>query len=87
MRRNWKLIRKLLIFIRDNANCRELLPVPYFCKFEPEVVEYHLRLCEEAGLVVLSKTEPLIDAPEGSIMRIVRITAEGHTEIERLADG
>ncbi len=87
MRLDWNLIRKLLIFVRDNANCRELLPVPHFNNFDPEVVEYHLRLCEEDGFVVLSKTKPLIDAPEGTIVGIVRITAAGHREIERLADG
>ena len=83
MRQNWKLILKLLVFIRDKVNGKELLPVPSFCKFEPEVVEYHLRLCEEEGFVVSSKTEPLLDAPEGSIMGMVRITAAGHREIER----
>ena len=36
---------------------------------------------------MLNKTEPLLDTPTGSIMKIVRITAAMYPEIERLADG
>ena len=89
MKKDSALIRKLLLHIREKASGKgsDPLPVPYFCNVDPDAVECHLRYCEDDGLIVLSKTQPLQDAPEGAIMGIIRITSAGLREIERLADG
>lgn len=86
MRKNAGLIRKILLYVIENGDGRTPLDVPYFCRHEPRAVEYHVRLCEDEKLLILSKGEPMMDAPEGQIVGIVRITAAGHRELERLSD-
>ena len=86
MKRDMKLICKLLRFIRDNATGERKNPInaPDFePKYSAAQVNYHLGLCAQAGFVELAGD--LVN--EGKPYRIVGLTWEGHNKIEEMADG
>ena len=50
MKRYGKLILKIHRYVRDNGNGKKL-DLPDFCDFSGVQVEYHVRLCLQAGLL------------------------------------
>ena len=85
MRRDMKLICKLLRFIRCNATGERKNPIdaPDFePKYTAAEVNYHLGLCAQAGFVELAEL-----VTEGAPYQIVGLTWAGHNKIEEMADG
>ena len=79
MRRDKKLIRKLLIHVQENANARDPIPLPEFSDFDPDVVAYHTQLCVEAGFLNVKEPETMDD-----VLEIVSLTWNGHDYLDKL---
>ena len=74
MRRDYQLIRKLLLHIEANSNGIDLVPFMKSQTYTDEQIEYHLALLAEAGIIDAR------DASSGSGLHImpIRLTWEGH---------
>ena len=82
MKRDKKLILKILRYVRDNADGKNDLSAPDVNGYESCVVEYHVRLCVQAGfldLVENFKGKPI----EG---RIRALTWQGHDHLDDNCD-
>ena len=81
MKRQMKLIRKLLQYAEANATG---LPIdaPEYQKYSEEEVHYHLGLCSEAGYMRVSNST-YAGMPTPRYM-IINLTWQGHEELERL---
>ena len=80
MRRQMKLIRLILQYLEDQPVFGDGdIPLPRFEKFGSVDVAYHVRLCSDAGYLILRKctveTKPVI----------LRMTWCGHKALEDLA--
>lgn len=79
MKRHMKLIFLILDYVERTKNNGVHIPAPEFDDYTRTEVAYHVRLCHEAGyLIVPTKvTEP--DEPA-----IKRMTWKGHEELDRM---
>ena len=80
MRRDKKLIKKILLYVRKKAN-GDPIPYPSFDEYDQRVVNYHVTLCEEAGF---------IRAARGSASEIIAaadeigpLTWHGHEQLDQ----
>ena len=78
MKRNKKLILKILRFLRDNDGGTDL---PDFNGYTAAEVQYHIDLCQEAGFVRLTESS-LMDEPSRYLL-----TWAGHDMLEANCDG
>ena len=67
-----KLILKILYYVRDNADGSKPLCIPNCNDYAPNVIRFHVELCEERGYIVLSKGKMMSGA-----VGILRLTAFG----------
>lgn len=79
MERDWKLIYKILTYIRDNADGRGSLPPPSFACYSGVQVDYHIRLCAEAKLIRYKLTHSGVD---GEAYTLLDLTWEGHNVLD-----
>lgn len=78
MKRNMDLIRDILLYVEENAGQKAgKLCIPSFPEYENDFVDYHIRLCHEAGYIVASF--PAQDRPH-----IANLTWDGHEALERM---
>lgn len=81
MKRQWKLIRRLLIHVEQHAN-GDPVPVPEWAEFSSDEIHYHIRLCIQGGLV--EKTDAMV-VPQGTRYSSVgRLTWTGHELLDQL---
>lgn len=77
MRRDWKLIRRLLEYVESKENGG--IEIPHVDGYTPETVAYHVRLCVEAKFF---HAQELI--PDGHM--IERMTWAGHEALQKLRE-
>lgn len=81
MKRQWKLIRRLLVYVEENAD-GEPVEIPEFPGVDADAIHYHIRLCIQGGLV--DRTDAMM-MPEGlRYSSIGRLTWVGHDTLDRL---
>ena len=82
MNRDKGLILKILRYIRDTADGKRDIPPPDVNGHESCVVNYHVRLCWQAGFIELVKKR------DGTPIdnRIVALTWDGHNHLEEHCD-
>ena len=78
MKRYMKLIRKILEYVETAKTTDDNVPLPEFDDYRQCQVEYHVKLCEEAGYLVIVAGQKRRPAA------ISRITWHGHEELDRL---
>ena len=76
MKRDMELIRKILCYVEKNATCTMPVRLPSFDSHSAEAVEYHVKLCEQAGYLELHHPE-LMDEELG----ILCLTWDGHERL------
>ncbi len=74
MKRRMALIQRVLEYAELNGN-GHILETPTVEGYSPVDVEYHIQLCGEAGYLRLTQGQ------------MVRLTWEGHNELDRLRQG
>ena len=77
MKREMKLIRKILEFVEKASRCGDI-SIPEFQDYRKCEVKYHIRLCDEANYLVIVPDE------YGNLIGIDRMTWQGHEELDRL---
>lgn len=80
MRRDWKLIYRLLTHVERHTNGP--IAVPTIKGYDPAVVHYHVGLCVEAGYLVADK--PGLYDGVRLFSGIERLTWHGHEALDRL---
>ena len=73
MDRHDELILLILRYTRENSTGRRLLPDPDFEGFTREQVQYHIRLCDQAGYLTVRQS--------GRRSRIIELTWKGHDKL------
>ena len=79
MKRHMKLIFKILEYVETHKTNGNNVPVPEFDDYERSEVEYHVKLCEEAGYV-----DTVVINKDGPPQQIRRLTWSGHDELDRM---
>ncbi|MCY4655045.1 MAG: DUF2513 domain-containing protein [Dehalococcoidia bacterium] len=78
MKRKMKLIRKILEFSEEYFDGANRLPVPEMKDYSDSQIEYHVRLCLEAGYLRADTRN------EGSVYAIYGLTWQGHELLDQL---
>ena len=81
MRREMGLIRRLLEYV-ETSETEDPLPMPEMQGCTRAQVQYHVRLCEEAGYLTTVRT--LKPQGPGRFGDIARLTWEGHEALDRM---
>ena len=77
MERDAQVIRKILLYVRKNAR-GDPIPFPSFKEYDKRVVDYHVRLCDQAGFITLHESTMIEGEDE-----IDSLTWEGQNQLER----
>lgn len=80
MKRNWDVIRKIMVKLEELPTEGGQLDAEAVCGVDAEAAAYHMRLLIEAGLAVGSCPE-LVGASRGCLFRL---TWEGHELLDRI---
>lgn len=56
MKRNWDLVRKILIKLEEQADAQGLLTSDAFVGFDTETVAYHFKMLQQAGMIEAIET-------------------------------
>lgn len=83
MKRDWELIKALMLEIEGCEQGRYFIPEP-FAGHDLDSVKYHLHLLDQAGLVECELYEPWDGAPQ-LIGR--NLTLQGHDLLDSLREG
>ena len=78
MQRCMDLIFKLLEFTEEKNTCRPL-PAPAIDGFTSEQIQYHVRLCDQAGYLTIDNEHAIGKQPG-----IVELTWHGHEMLEKM---
>ena len=81
MKRDWKLIYKILTYSCEKEY--RPLEVPDFDGYSEHQVEYHLNLCEEAGFIKLTVAHQPPGQEPGLILGL---TWKGHDKLDEGTD-
>ena len=81
MKRDFKLIYRILCHVERHTNGP--IQVPDVDGYEPEVVHYHVGLCEEANYLVVAGKPSLYDGKR-MFSGIERLTWDGHEALDQL---
>lgn len=81
MKRNWDLIRKILLAVEDLPTPQQVVTASDIKGTAPEVVNYHLQLLKEAGLVKGSCSNYLDGSTE---CHISQLTWNGHEFLDAI---
>jgi len=79
MRRHKKLIFLILQYVEQNVTNGDGVPLPEFNDYTRSEIEYHVRLCEEAGYI-----DTVVQEKSGPPIGIQRLTWIGHEELDRI---
>lgn len=82
MRRDKRLILKILRWVRDNARGGESLSAPDCRGYDSATVLYHVKLCHQAGFFEAEITEMI----DGALVAIQDVTWAGHDHLEANSD-
>ena len=82
MKRNKKLILKILRYVRDNGNDQDPLDIPDCADYDSVIVRYHVELCIQAGFLKELKDGRNLS----SIIRIQSLTWQGHEHLDKNCD-
>ena len=77
MKRDKKLILKILRYVRDNADDQQPLDAPDCNGHDSATVRYHVILCIQAGFL----TE-FVPRTQSGVIRIRSVTWQGHEYLE-----
>ena len=83
MRRHMKLVRLLLEHAEAQCNGHWYNP-PELKDYGASEVEYHVRLCQEAGYIVAQVVASPVVNGEPDRYQMGRLTWAGHEELDRL---
>ena len=78
MKREMKLIGMILAYVEKSRIIGDI-PLPEFDDYRNCEVEYHVKLCEEAGYLHIRSS-----AHDGKPESIIQMTWEGHETLEGL---
>lgn len=81
MKRNKKLILKILRYVRDNATEVEPINPPDCRSHDADTVLYHVKLCIQAGWI-----EPFGEENLRGLIRIRSLTWQGHEYLDENCD-
>ena len=84
MRRHMKLVRTVLEYAECHATGRGI-PAPEAEGYSVIQVNYHIRLCGEAGFLRIEDVMNMAD--DGPQYNILDLTWQGHEELGRLRNG
>lgn len=82
MKRHRELINKILKYAELHADDGMTDCIPRWDNTDPVVVDYHVRLCQEAGLVRAEQCSQLVGCTTKRAWRIISLTWEGHEYID-----
>jgi repressor of nif and glnA expression len=83
MKRDWEVIRAILIGMEDLGDTNSSLSPGDVGGFDSDTVAYHMRILSEAGLIQAE----VIDYVDGEIhCRATRLTWEGHQFLDNMRD-
>jgi len=82
MRRQSKLIHKILEYVETEQQGNYSVLPPEFDDYSPVTVHYHIGLCNEAGFIVVDR--PGLYDGMRLFPGIQRMTWRGHEELDRL---
>ncbi|AZS50380.1 DUF2513 domain-containing protein [Entomomonas moraniae] len=79
MKRDWDLIREILIAVEDLPDTTSRLNANAITEYDAETVSYHMSILNEAGLIVAqcSKTKPILCFANS-------LTWEGHEFLDKI---
>ena len=80
MERHWELIRAILEYTAHEGNGKNL-QAPKVNGYTPEQVNYHIRLCEQAGYL------DSVEFVEGSCYGVRSLLWAGHEKLDELRKG
>jgi len=86
MKRFEELIRKVLEYGEEHAEGKHKRCFPNIEGYTPLQVHEHLALCAEEGLMEIEIWGKAAGVPPPGAHSIVRLTARGHRELQRLRD-
>ena len=79
MKRHMKLIFQILEYIEIEKRNGNSVPLPEFEEYSRSEVEYHVKLCEEAGYI-----DTLTPSNGSMPSAIIRITWDGHNTLDSM---
>jgi repressor of nif and glnA expression len=82
MKRDWEIIRRILIQLEDLGDTRSTLMPEDVAGYDAEAVSYHMKLMQEAGLI----EGRCVDAMQGLRCWATRLTWAGHEFLDRVRD-
>ena len=83
MRRCMKLIFKILEYVEREKTNGNKLSIPEFYDYDDSVVNYHVRLCAQAGYIQIDQVSNFQVLTAKSI---IELTWAGHQELERMRE-
>lgn len=81
MKRNWELIRKIMLAVEDLASTQQVVSGDDIKGYASEVVSYHIQLLKEAGLVKASCSNSLDSGVE---CMASQLTWQGHEFLDKV---
>jgi len=81
MKRDWELVREILATVEDLENTQSVLRASDLEGYDPEIVSYHMKLLDEAGLIEAECNQPM-NGPLSCFA--TRLTWEGHEFIDQI---
>lgn len=82
MKRSTDLIVQILLYAEEHADNGESRCVPKFENATPPIVDYHIMLCEEAGLL-RSETAKCPQGSRKPVRSIIHLTWDGHEFLDQ----
>lgn len=77
MKRDWTAVKKILLRLEGFEGMEQYLTPDMETGFSPDIVDYHIRLLEDAGL---------IEAETGLYPKALRLTWQGHEFLDSIRD-
>ena len=79
MRRDFKLIRQILHYVEQEKQNGDEIPLPELADYRTCEIEYHVKLCEEAGYLDIR-----VSSHDKKPVAIVRMSWQGHEALDEL---
>lgn len=81
MRRDWELVRQILLKLEDLSTTSSYLSPDGVPGYDPEIISYHMQLMDEAGLI---KAKCLKTSGQGLRCNAISMTWEGHEFLDKI---
>lgn len=82
MKRNWDIIREILIRLEEKGPNEHSLNLSNFSEKRHEEISYHIELLEEAGLIYGRMSKEIGTGPHQFVA--IRLTWEGHELLDAI---